>query len=243
MLSTLLGLASAAALAIGVSACGGGGTPATTKPAADIGSAPTTGNAKPSPGGTIYYAHDLEVPCLQGGWVEESYIERQFTDSLVSQVSSGHIVPWLATSWSVSKDQLTWTFHLKPGVSFSDGTPLNAQAVVDNFDYWTNPKTANGDVDAYIGPYFNSAKAINDLTVQLNLKRRIRRCCRRCRRATTGSCRPRASPAEPTPAAMTRSAAARSSSRSGTTARTSCSCATRTTTRRRPMRRIRGRRM
>ncbi len=151
-------LAAAALAGCGGSASGSGGASA------------SSASGTPTQGGTIYYAHDLETPCLQGGWVEEAYIERQFADSLVSQESSGHIVPWLATSWSASPDQLTYTFHLKPGVKFSDGTPLNAQAVVANFYYWTNPKTANGDVDAYIGPYFKSATALNDLTVQVNLK-------------------------------------------------------------------------
>jgi len=135
------------------------GSPATAKVA----------SAQPQSGGTIYYAAEQEPPCLQGGWVQEAYIERQYADSLVSQVSSGHVVPWLATSWSISANGLTYTFHLKSGVKFTDGTPLNAQAVVDNFDYWTNPKTANGDVDAFIGPYFKSAVATGPLTVQVNL--------------------------------------------------------------------------
>lgn len=106
---------------------------------------------------------------MRGGWVQEAYVERQYADSLVSQVSSGKIVPWLATRWTISPDRRTYTFHLKSGVKFTDGTPLNAQAVVDNFEDWTNPKTANGDVDAFIGPYFKSAEALDDLTVQVKL--------------------------------------------------------------------------
>jgi peptide/nickel transport system substrate-binding protein len=42
--------------------------------------------------------------------------------------------PALATSWTLSPDQLTWTFHLRPGVMFQDGTPFNADAVIFNFD-------------------------------------------------------------------------------------------------------------
>ncbi|MGO9901658.1 MAG: ABC transporter substrate-binding protein [Solirubrobacteraceae bacterium] len=141
-----------------LAACGGGSSTSSSS------SAGTRIN-----GGTINYAAEQEPPCLQGGWVQEAYIERQYADSLVSQVSSGHIAPWLATSWSVSANGLTYTFQLKPGVKFTDGTPLNAQAVVDNFNYWTNPKTANGDVDAFIGPYFKSAVATGPLTVQVNL--------------------------------------------------------------------------
>jgi peptide/nickel transport system substrate-binding protein len=166
-----LGLALALLVpAFALSACGGSSSSSSGSNATQVASTGASGST-PTQGGTIYYAHDLEVPCLQGGWVEEAYIERQYTDSLVSQASSGHIVPWLATSWSVSANQLTYTFHLKPNVKFSDGTPLNAQAVADNFDFWTNPKTGNSDVDAYIGPYFKSAVATGPLTVQVNLKK------------------------------------------------------------------------
>src|SRR5574341_28042 len=45
-------------------------------------------------------------------------------------------VPALAESWEASDDLLTWTFHLRQGVTFHDGTPFNADAVVFNFDRW-----------------------------------------------------------------------------------------------------------
>ncbi len=159
-------LAGAAALAAGLAACGGGGSAATGATAATGANA---ADAQPVHGGTIYYGHEQEPPCLIGGWVQEAYIDRQILDSLVSQVSAGRIVPWLATSWSVSKDQLTWTFHLKPGVKFTDGTPLDAQAVVDNFNYWLNPTTGNSTVESYIGSYYKSSRALNPTTFQLQL--------------------------------------------------------------------------
>ncbi|HXY82382.1 MAG TPA: ABC transporter substrate-binding protein, partial [Candidatus Saccharimonadales bacterium] len=43
-------------------------------------------------------------------------------------------VPALATDYNVSQDGLTWTFNLRQGVSFSDGTPFNATAVKYTFD-------------------------------------------------------------------------------------------------------------
>ncbi len=43
------------------------------------------------------------------------------------------VEPQLAESWKVSDDGLTWTFNLRKGVKFHDGTPFNAQAVYDSF--------------------------------------------------------------------------------------------------------------
>ncbi len=44
--------------------------------------------------------------------------------------------PSLAESWDISEDALEWTFHLREGVMFHDGTPFNADAVVFNFERW-----------------------------------------------------------------------------------------------------------
>jgi len=49
---------------------------------------------------------------------------------------SFEIVPEIAQRWSSSADGRTWTFELHPGLVFSDGTPLDAQAVKFNFDRW-----------------------------------------------------------------------------------------------------------
>jgi len=48
------------------------------------------------------------------------------------------IEPQLATSWSTSKNGLNWTFNLRQGVKFTDGTPFNAAAVCFNFNRWWN---------------------------------------------------------------------------------------------------------
>jgi peptide/nickel transport system substrate-binding protein len=45
-------------------------------------------------------------------------------------------IPGLATSWEASEDGLEWTFTLREGVTFHDGTPFNADAVVFNFERW-----------------------------------------------------------------------------------------------------------
>jgi len=50
--------------------------------------------------------------------------------------STTNVIPSLASSWEASEDGLTWTFSLEEGVSFHDGTPFNADAVVWNFTRW-----------------------------------------------------------------------------------------------------------
>ncbi|MGA9381999.1 MAG: ABC transporter substrate-binding protein [Phormidium sp.] len=52
--------------------------------------------------------------------------------------------PSLATSWSVSADGKTWTFKLRPGVKFHDGTNFDADAVKFNVERWWDAKNPNG---------------------------------------------------------------------------------------------------
>jgi ABC-type transport system substrate-binding protein len=59
----------------------------------------------------------------------------KFGDSLVQLDQNLNIIPGAASSWEVSKDGLTWTFHLKPGQVWSDGTPLTANDYVATYRY------------------------------------------------------------------------------------------------------------
>ena len=62
-------------------------------------------------------------------------VTRQIFETLVEyEPGSLRIVPKLAESWSVSADGLAWTFVLRRGIKFHDGTDLDAAAVVLNFD-------------------------------------------------------------------------------------------------------------
>src|SRR5262249_37632704 len=53
--------------------------------------------------------------------------------------ADGSVNPWLAESWEISPDGLVYTFKLKEGVMFHDGTPFNAAAVKANFDDTMDP--------------------------------------------------------------------------------------------------------
>jgi peptide/nickel transport system substrate-binding protein len=61
--------------------------------------------------------------------------------------------PGLATSFSVSADAMTYTFKLRKGVKFHDGTPFNADAVKATFDHIVNPATKSESAIGALGPY------------------------------------------------------------------------------------------
>lgn len=57
-------------------------------------------------------------------------------EPLVRYGPDGSLVPALAVSWDSTPDGLTWTFTLRPQVTFHDGTPFDAAAVKWNFERW-----------------------------------------------------------------------------------------------------------
>jgi peptide/nickel transport system substrate-binding protein len=68
---------------------------------------------------------------------ESLRVTDQVFNSLVGfKLGGTAVVPELATGWSVSKNHRVWTFKLRKGVTFTDGTPFNAAAVCFNFTRW-----------------------------------------------------------------------------------------------------------
>jgi peptide/nickel transport system substrate-binding protein len=113
--------------------------------------APSSGQAGPSAegqdGGTLVYATgDAEPTCLDphvGGNYPQALISSQYLEPLVGRTADGTIEPWLAETWEVSEDGLTWDFTLKSDVAFTDGTPLDAEAVKVNIEHLQDPETAS----------------------------------------------------------------------------------------------------
>ena len=66
-------------------------------------------------------------------------------DTLVEPDANLQMQPALADSWEVSPDQLTWTFRLRPGVTFHDGTPLTADDVVFSYRRIIDEQLTNSD--------------------------------------------------------------------------------------------------
>ncbi|MGB4592556.1 MAG: ABC transporter substrate-binding protein [Coriobacteriia bacterium] len=83
---------------------------------------------------------------------------------------STEVQPCLAESWTISDDGLTYTFKLKQGVKFHDGTDFNAEAVKFNIDRQLPPQVTE-DM-GYAGFVFGSVKdvvVVDDSTVTINL--------------------------------------------------------------------------
>lgn len=102
--------------------------------------APTT-----QEGGTLVYATgDAEPSCLDphvGGNYPQALLSTQYIEPLVGRDASGKITPWLASDWAMSEDGLTWDFTLTEGVTFTDGTPLDAAAIKTNIEHLQDPET------------------------------------------------------------------------------------------------------
>jgi peptide/nickel transport system substrate-binding protein len=140
--------------------------------AAQVLGQPASGSSKPTDGGTIEVAWQQEPPCLYGEWVQIGYLSQQYLEELVASGPDGTVKPMLATSWKVSSNGDTYTFQLRKGVKFSNGAPLTAAAVVDNFKSWfvPNPATYNGYAESEIGDFYKNAVATGPDTVEVNLK-------------------------------------------------------------------------
>lgn len=85
---------------------------------------------------------DMDVldPCLGTGAVTWRAVLYQVYESLVGRELNnpkgqvGKLIPGITRSWQMSPDGRTYTFHLQPGVKFSDGTPFDADAVIWNVE-------------------------------------------------------------------------------------------------------------
>jgi peptide/nickel transport system substrate-binding protein len=92
--------------------------------------------------GTFVFAASAEPVSLDPAFANdgESFrVSRQIFEGLVGvEQGSADPAPLLAESWEASEDGLSYTFDLREGVTFHDGTEFNAEAVCANFDRWYN---------------------------------------------------------------------------------------------------------
>ncbi|GAB2735876.1 ABC transporter substrate-binding protein [Arthrobacter bambusae] len=109
-------------------ACGG---------AADAGS-PASSSATPVPGGNLTFALSVDRGCIdpqQVGNNDAIAIARQTVASLTSQdPKTGEIVPWLAEKFEANTNATSFTFTLRGGATFADGSAVDAASVKTNFE-------------------------------------------------------------------------------------------------------------
>ena len=159
----------ASALALGVLVAGC--SKQASEPAASTGAAAD----QPVQGGTLVYleqqAHTNLYPPA-GGFYPNGGILNQITDKLTYQdPKTLEIQPWIAESWEVNPTATEYTFKLKKGVTFSDGTPLDAVAVARNYDtYGLGNKELKLPVSEVINNYERS-EVVDPLTVKFYFKK------------------------------------------------------------------------
>jgi len=143
-------------------------------------------SGKPRMGGTIVYAMEAEPDILDphacGGW-HTSRVVLQMYDQLVEhdltqpwyEAAPPKLVGSLASSWTISPDGTEYTFSLREGIKFHDGTPFDAEAVKFNFDRIWNEGAPNfyPRAKAYRAPdvfFIKSVDVVDTHTVKITLK-------------------------------------------------------------------------
>ncbi|MBB5777590.1 TIGR04028 family ABC transporter substrate-binding protein [Nonomuraea jabiensis] len=142
-------------------ACGGGGAAQSA-----------SSGGQPVYGGTLTYLEHQPPTCLYlpaAGFYPNGGILNQITDKLTWQnPKTLQIEPWIATKWEVNQDATEYTFHLRDGVTFSDGSPLDASAVAANFDvYGLGDEKLKLPVAEFVNNYERS-EVVDPLTVRFH---------------------------------------------------------------------------
>lgn len=136
---------------------------------------------------TLIYAQSSLPVTLDSGDAQDGNSLRvayQVTEGLITfKPGSAELIPGLAERWEANQDSTAWTFYLRQGVKFHDGTPFNAEAVKFNFERWNSPERASGK--SFIpwtwvfggfqgqGSLLESVEVIDDHTVRFILNRPV----------------------------------------------------------------------
>lgn len=115
--------------------------------------------------GSTWIPNNSAISSFQG------HIWGHVTDKLVYVDADGKVSPWIAESWELNDDASQFTLRLKKGVTFSDGTPLDASAVVANLDIWYAGRKSDGINPIGLFPKtYNRAEAVDATTVKVFFK-------------------------------------------------------------------------
>ncbi len=111
-----------------------------------------TPSSEQSQPGVVVYGSGGQPVNLEPGNVTDGnslIVQQQIYNRLLdTKLGTAESIPGLATSWESSEDGKTWTFKLREGVKFHDGTDFNADAVKFNVERWWDPDHPLGFRDA-----------------------------------------------------------------------------------------------
>jgi peptide/nickel transport system substrate-binding protein len=138
-------------------------------------------------GGELVFGTASDPVVLDGALVSDGEslraLDQMFEGLVTLKEGSTEVIPGLAESWEADAAGTAWTFKLRDGVKFHDGTDFNAEAVCFNFDRWYNFKgpfqlesatyywqtVFGGFSDGKKPSLYKSCEVIDDTTVRLNL--------------------------------------------------------------------------
>ncbi|MDK6630278.1 ABC transporter substrate-binding protein, partial [Actinotignum timonense] len=145
-----------------------------TNPPSDAASSPASGpapvqNANPDASvhvGFILEPTGLDPTSVSGAALDQLVIDNVY-EGLTRRAENGDILPALATSWDISEDGLTYTFHLREGVKFHDGSDFDAADVVATLE--ASAAEGSKNPDHKLMRTFKSAQASDPHTVVVTL--------------------------------------------------------------------------
>jgi len=132
---------------------------------------PDHGPSPGSGGGTLRIASPWDPATFDFHATSAAYVQflgKLFFDYLTYIDEEGTPEPWLANSWDISPDGLDYTFHLRDGVTFSDGTKFNADSVLASLEHMRDPATKSPLAGRYIASY-KSGEIIDEHTFRAHL--------------------------------------------------------------------------
>ncbi|MDR2564978.1 MAG: ABC transporter substrate-binding protein [Bifidobacteriaceae bacterium] len=168
------------AIAVAVAVVAGGGGFWAWRASQDTEAAPPADKDSPSgpvTGGTLNFAvySPQSTPDVHAGTnYTEAIIGDNITDKLTWQdPDTGEITPWLAESWEYNDHLTEYTFHLREGVTFSDGSPFDADAVKANYDQYVfgDPALDIQPNGATLFPGYQGTEVVDEHTVRIRFDR------------------------------------------------------------------------
>jgi peptide/nickel transport system substrate-binding protein len=108
----------------------------------------------------------LDPTSAAAGAIDQVVYSNVF-EGLTRFAADGSVIPGLAKSWEISDDGLTYTFMLHDGVTFHDGTTMDAEDVKFSLDRARGEKSANAQKPLYVG--ISAIDVVDPLTVKITL--------------------------------------------------------------------------